>query len=169
MWTVLGVLVIAASVVGAVISREVVVCGVIAAVGLLITARGLGSVRRIEITRSGAADLALTGGLLQSTVALRDFNWARAYDHAGGQPLKLPAVVVLYRAPGRHLFAKVIAEYFPRVSRRRTVIIFSSLWRNEGTRTRIPDHAMNDLLHSACRASGMTITDRAGSRWIARR
>jgi len=42
MWTVLGVLVIAASVVGAVISREVLVCGVIAAVGLLITARGLG-------------------------------------------------------------------------------------------------------------------------------
>jgi hypothetical protein len=67
-----------------VISREVLVCGVIAAVGLLITARGLGSVRRIEVTRTGAADLALTGGLLQRTVALRDFDWARAYDHAGG-------------------------------------------------------------------------------------
>jgi hypothetical protein len=169
MWTVVGALVIAGSVVGAVISREVLVCGVIAAVGLLITARGLGSVRRIEITRSGAADLALTGGLLQRTVALRDFDWARAYDHAGGQPLKLPALVVLYGSPGRHLGAKVIAEYFPRVSRRRTVIIFSSLWRLEGKRRRIPDHAMNDLLRSACRANGMTITDRAGSRWIARR
>jgi hypothetical protein len=168
MWTVLGALVIAASVVGAVISREVFVCGVIATVGLLITARGLGSVRRIEITRSGAADLALTGGLLQRTVELRDFDWARAYDHAGGQPLKVPALVVLCRSSDKHLFAKVVAEYFPRVSRRRTVIIFSSLWRTEGTRTRIPDHAMNDLFASACRASGMTITDRVGSRWIAR-
>jgi hypothetical protein len=169
MWTVVGAVVVAGSVVGAVISQQIPICGVIAAVGVLITARGVGSVRRIEITRSGAADLALTSGLLQSTVALRDFDWARAYDHAGGQLLKLPALVVLYRAPGRHLFAKVIAEYFPRVSSRRTVIIFSSLWRIEGTGTRIPDHAMNDLLRSACRASGMTITDRAGSRWIARR
>jgi hypothetical protein len=83
--------------------------------------------------------------------------------------LKLPALVVLCRSPGRHLFAKVIAEYFPRVSRRRTLIIFSSLWRVEGTRRRIPDHAMNDLLRSTCRANGMTITDRAGSSWIARR
>ena len=169
MWTVVGAPVIAASVVGAVISQQVLICGVVAAVGLLMTARGLGSVRRIEITRSGAADLALTGGVLQRTVALRDFDWARAYDHAGAQPLKVPALVVLYRLPGRHLFAKVIAEYLPRVSRRRTVIIFSSLWRVEGKRRRIPDHAMNDLLRSACRANGMTITDRAGSRWIARR
>jgi hypothetical protein len=43
------------------------------------------------------------------------------------------------------------------------------MWRLEGTRRRIPDHAMNDLIRSACRANGMTITDRAGSRWIARR
>jgi len=169
MWTVVGTLVIAGSVVGVVISQQVLICGVVAAVGLLVTARGLGSARRIEITRSGAADLALTGGLLQRTVQLRDFDWARAYDHGGAQPLKLPALIVLYRSPGRHLFAKVIAEYFPRVSRRRTVIIFSSLWRLEGKRRRIPDHAMNDLLRSACRASGMTISDRAGSRWVARR
>lgn len=169
MWTVVGGLVIAGSVVGAVTSQQVLICGVVAAVGLLLTARGLGSVRRIEITGSGAADLALTGGLLQRTVELRDFDWARAYDHAGAQPLRLPALVVLYRSPGRHLFAKVIAEYFPGVSRRRTVIIFSSLWRLEGERRRIPDHAMNDLLRSACRANGMTITDRAGSRWSAHR
>jgi hypothetical protein len=169
MWTVVGALVIAGSVLGAVISQQFLVCGVVGAVGLLLTARGLGSVRRIEITRSGAADLTLTGGLLRRTVALRDFDWVRAYDHAGTQPLRLPALVVLYRSPGRHLFAKVIAEYFPRVSRRRTVIIFSSLWRLEGKRRRIPDHAMNDLLRSACRANGMTITDRTGSRWIARR
>jgi hypothetical protein len=168
-WTVVGALVVAGSVVGTVTSQQLLVCGVVAAVGLLMTARGLGSVRRIEITSSGAADLALTGGLLQRTVRLRDFDWARAYDHAGAQPLKLPALVVLYRSPGRHLFAKVIAEYFPRVSRRHTVIIFSSLWQLEGKRWRIPDHAMNDLLRSACRANGMTITDRAGSRWIARR
>jgi hypothetical protein len=170
MWTVVGALVIAGSVVGAVTSQQFLICGVVAAVGLLLTARGLGSVLRIEITRSGGADLALTGGLLQRTVVLRDFDWARAYDHAGAQPLKLPALVVLYRSPGRHLFAKVIAEYFPSVSRRRTVIIFSSLWRlGEGKRRRIPDHAMNDLLRSACRANGMTIIDRAGSRWIAHR
>ncbi len=35
MWTVVGALVIAGSVVGAVISREALVCGVVAAVGLL--------------------------------------------------------------------------------------------------------------------------------------
>jgi hypothetical protein len=169
MWTVVGALVIAGSVVGAVTSQQVLVCGVVAAVGLVLTARGLGSVRRIEVTRSGGADLALTGGLLQRTVVLGDFDWARAYDHAGAQPLKLPALVVLYRSSGRHMFAKVVAEYFPRVSRRRTVIIFSSLWRLEGKHRRIPDHAMNDLLRSACRANGMTITDRAGSRWIAHR
>lgn len=169
MWTVVGALVIAGSVVGAVISQQVLICGVVAAVGLLLTARGLGSVRRIEITHSGAADLALTGGLLQRTVVLRDFAWARAYDHAGAQPLKLPALVVLYRSPGRHLFAKVIAEYFPQVSRHRTVIIFSSLWRVEGKRRRIPDHAMNDLLRSACRANGMKVTKQSGSGWIAQR
>jgi hypothetical protein len=55
-------------VVGAVISQQVLICGVVTAVGFLMTASGLGSVRRIEITRSGAADLALTGGLLQRTV-----------------------------------------------------------------------------------------------------
>ena len=77
MWTVVGALVIAGSVVSAVISQQVLICGVVAAVGLLMTARGLGSVRRIEISRSGAADLALTGGLLQRTVQLRDFDWAR--------------------------------------------------------------------------------------------
>jgi hypothetical protein len=169
MWTVVGALAIIGSGVAAVISQQVLTCGVVAAVGLLITARGLGSVRRIEITGGGAADLALTGGLLQRTVRLRDFAWARACDHTNAQPLKLPALVVLYRSPRRHLFAKVIAEYFPRVSRRRTVIIFSSLWRLEGKRLRIPDHAMNDLFRTACRAHGMTITDRAGSEWIAQR
>jgi hypothetical protein len=169
MWTVVGALVIAGSVVGAAISQQILICGVVASVGLLLTARGLGSVRRIEITRNGAADLALTGGLLQRTVVLRDFDWARAYDHAGAQPRKVPALVVLHRSPGRHLLAKVIADYLPRVSRRRTVIIFSSLWRVEGKRRRIPHHAMNDLLRSACRANGMTISDRAGSRWFARR
>ena len=169
MWTVVGSLVIAGSAVGAVISQQFVICGVLAAVGLLMTARGLGSVRRIEMTGSGVADLALTGGLLRRTVQLRDFDWARAYDHAGVQPLKVPALVVLCRSPGRHVFAKVIAEYFPQVSRRRTVIIFSSLWRVAGKRHRIPDHAMNDLFRSACRTSGMKITDRAGGEWIAQR
>jgi hypothetical protein len=169
MWTVLGALVIAASAIGAAISREVLVCGVLAAVGLLMTARGLGSVRRIEITRSDGVDLALTGGLLGRTVVLHDFAWARAYDHAGTQPLKVPALVVLYRSPGPHVFAKVIAEYFPRVSQRRTVIIFSSLWRVEGERIRIPDHAMNDLLRSACRANDMKVTKQSGSEWTAQR
>lgn len=125
--------------------------------------------RRIEITRSGGTELALTGGVLQYTVALHDFDWARAYDHAGVGPLKVPALVVLYRSPGRHLFAKVVAEYFPQVSRRRTVIIFSSLWRIEGEHRRIPDHAMNDLLRSACRANGMKVTKQSGSGWIAQR
>ncbi len=125
--------------------------------------------RRIEITRDGGTDLALTGGLLQRTVVLRDFEGARAYDHAGVQPLKVPALVVLYRSPGRHLFAKVIAEYFPRVSTRRTVIIFSSLWRVEGRRMRVPDHAMSDLVRSACRANGMKVTKQSGSGWIAQR
>jgi hypothetical protein len=134
--------VIVGSVVSAVSSQQFLICGVVAAVGLLMTSRGLGSVRHIEITRSGAADLALTGGLLHRTVRLHDFDWARAHDHAGGQPLKLPALVVLCRSPGRHLFPKIIAEYFPRVSRRRNVIIFSSLWRLEGKRRRIPDNAM---------------------------
>jgi hypothetical protein len=55
MWTVVGALVIAGSVVGAVTSQQVLVCGVVAAVGLVLTARGLGSVRRIEVTRSGGA------------------------------------------------------------------------------------------------------------------
>jgi hypothetical protein len=168
MWTVIGVVVIAGAVVGAVSSQQLVICSAVGAVGLLMTSHGLGSVRRIEITRTGAGDLALTGGLLQRTVLLRDFDWARAYDHAGGRLVKVPALVVLYRSPGRHLFAKVIAEYFPRVSKRRTVIIFSSLWRLEGKRRRIPDHAMNDLFRRACRANGMTISDRADSRWIAR-
>ena len=163
MWTVVGALVIAGSLVGAVSSQQFLICGVVAAVGLLITARGVGSVRRIEITRGGAAELALTGGLLQRTVRLGDFDWARAYDHAGDLALSLPALVVRYRSPGRHLLAKVIAEYCPQVSRRRTVIIFSSLWRLECKRRRIPDHAMNDLVRSACRANGMTISDRAGS------
>jgi hypothetical protein len=168
MWTVVGAVAIVGSMVG-LVSQQFLICGAVAAVGLLITARGLGSVRRIEITQGGAADLAMTGGLLQRTVRLHDFDWARAYDHAATPRLKIPALVVLYRSPGRHLFAKIIAEYFPRVSRRRTVIIFSSLWRLEGKRRRIPDHAMNDLFRSACRANSMTISDRAGSGWIARR
>jgi len=168
-WTVLGAVVIAGAVVGAVSSQQLVICSAVAAVGLLMTCRGLGSVRRIEITRSGAADLALTGGLLQRTVHLRNFGWARAYEHAGARLVHVPALLVLYRSPRRHVFAKVIAEFFPRVSRRRTVIIFSSLWRLEGKRRRIPDHAMNDLFRSACRANGMTISDWAGSGWIARR
>ena len=72
-------------------------------------------------------------------------------------------------SPGPHVFAKVIAEYFPRVSQRRTVIIFSSLWRVEGERIRIPDHAMNDLLRSACRANDMKVTKQSGSEWTAQR
>jgi hypothetical protein len=169
MWTVLGAVVIAGAVVGAVSSQQFVVCGAVAVVGLLMIHHGLGSVRRIEITGSGATDLALTGGLWQRTVHMREFGWARAYGHSGARLVHVPALLVLYRAPGRHLFAKVIAEFFPRVSRRRTVIIFSSLWRLEGKRRRIPDNAMNDLFRSACRANGMTISDGAGSRWIARR
>jgi hypothetical protein len=40
MWTVVGALVIAGSVVGAVSSQQVLICGVVATIGLLITARG---------------------------------------------------------------------------------------------------------------------------------
>jgi hypothetical protein len=85
MWTVFGALVIAGAVIGAVSSQQLVICTAVAVVGLLMTIHGLGSVHRVEITHSGAADLALTGGLLQRTVQLHDFDWARAYDHASLQ------------------------------------------------------------------------------------
>jgi hypothetical protein len=44
MWTVVGAVMIAGSVVGAVSSQQFLICGVIAAIGLLMTSRGLGSV-----------------------------------------------------------------------------------------------------------------------------
>jgi hypothetical protein len=167
LWGGVAVVVLALFVFGAVAQHSLLIAAAGAVVATGMFAHGRGQARRIELSEHG--DLIIYGGLWGRTVHLTEFNWARAYRPSTG-PVRPATTVVLRRKSGRPVLSKAIAVWFPTVSRRRTTIALSSLWRCPAIRQRISDNTMAEFMRMACRNSGMRIEPGTGQRiWTAER
>jgi len=167
LWGGAAVVVLVFFVFGAVVQHALLIAaaGAVLAVGMF--AHGRGPARRIELSEHG--DLIIYGGLWGRTVHLTDFTWARAYRTSTGQ-VRPATTVVLRRKPGRPLLPKAIGVWFPIVSRRRTTIALSSLWRCPAIGQRVSDNTMAEFIRMACRDSGMRVEQGSGQRiWTAER
>jgi hypothetical protein len=168
-WTGAAVVVLAFFVFGAIVQHiaGIAVVGVVLAMGLV--AHGRGPARRVEVR--GVGDVIIQGGFWGRTVRLAEFDWAATYKSAAG-PIAAgrSSTVVLHRDEGRHALAKIVGVWFPTVSRRRTTVVLSSLWRYAATGQRVPDNTMAEFFRMACRDSGMRVMRGRGRRvWTAGR
>jgi hypothetical protein len=167
LWGACAVVVLVFFVFGAVVQHAVLIAAAGAALAIGMFAHGRGPARRIEL--SGPGDLIIYGGLWGRTVRLTDFNWARAYRASTGR-VRPATTVVLRRRSGRLLFGKVVAAWFPTVSRRRTTIALASLWRCPAIGQRVGDNTMAEFIRLTCRDSGMRVERGSGSCiWTAER
>lgn len=156
-WVGAAVVMLAISIFGAFVHQidGIAVGGAVVALAML--AHGRGPARRIEVR--GVGDVVIRGGLFGRTVALTDFTWAAAYESTARFPrVGRASTVVLHRDEGEHRLARVVAVLCPTVSRRRTVVVLSSLWRFSDGGQRIPDNTMSEFFRAACQDSGMRVT-----------